>query len=211
MIFELLFVIVFLASVTTLAAVAVLALRGLRRRALRLLVGYGLGAALYLGAVVLVSVISPQRVLVVGDDRCFDDWCVAAESVAIVSELGRGERAQKAAGTFYVVTLRLSNHARGRPQRASSAAVRLLDGRGRWYEVSPRGQAAFEAEHGPAAPLTATIPVGGSLTTVRVFDLPREARGVGLAVEHPVGFSPGLLVIGDEASLLHTPTIVRLD
>jgi len=44
-----------------------------------------------------------------------------------------------------------------------------------------------------------------------VFDAPRDVRIVGLAVEHPVGPGPGLFVIGDADSLLHAPTIVRLD
>jgi hypothetical protein len=85
-----------------------------------------------------------------------------------------------------------------------------VDGQGRKYDVSPPGQGAFEAEHGPAAPLTSTLALGQSLSTVQIFDLPDDARDVGLTVEHPVGPSPGLFIIGDDASLLHKPTIVRL-
>jgi hypothetical protein len=32
-----------------------------------------------------------------------------------------------------------------------------------------------------------------------------------LTVEHPVGFSPGLFIIGDQASLFHRRTVVRLN
>jgi hypothetical protein len=49
-------------------------------------------------------------------------------------------------------------------------------------------------------PLTSTIEVGRSLLTYQVFDLPKDARGITLTLEHPVGFSPGLLVIGDEGA-----------
>ena len=209
--FELLFLVVFLASVVTLAAIIRAVVQGRRQSAVKLLAGYATGAALYLGTVVAVSLGSPQRVLTIGEDRCFDDWCIAVDNVTVTRELGPGERATKANGVFYVVSLRLSNRARGRAQRASSAAVHLMDGRGRRYEYSGPGQEAFEAQDGPAAPLTATIPVGQFLTTVQVFDLPTDAQDVSLTVEHPVGLSPGLLIIQDEASLFHQPTIVRLN
>lgn len=208
--FELLFVLLVLVLVATLVVAAVTALRGRRRRALALLGRVAIGVAIYLGIVVVVALIAPQRVFAVGEDRCFDDWCLAVRDVAIRPELGEGAGVVRAEGRFYVVTLRLSNHARGRSQRASSAAVRLIDGEGRTYEVSSRGQSAFEAEHGAAPPLTSTLGLGESLDTVRVFDLPADARDVGLTVEHPVGFAPGLFIIGDDASLFHRPTIVRL-
>jgi hypothetical protein len=210
-IFDLLFILVFLASVVTLGAAGVAALRGHRRRAFRLLVGWAISAAIYLGAVVVVALTSPQRILAIGEDRCFDDWCVAVEDVTVVRELGPGDRVVRADGLFYVVTLRLSNHGRGRAQRASSAAVHLIDERGRMYEVSEQGQQAFEAQYGPALPLTSTVGVGQFLNTVRVFDLPADAHGIGLTVAHPVGPSPGLFIIGDDASLFHKPTIIRLN
>lgn len=115
-----------------------------------------------------------------------------------------------AEGKFYVVTLRLSNRARGREQRAGSVAVHLLDQRGHVHVVSIHGQRAFESRNGVAAPLTSAIAVGRFVDTVQVFDLPTDSAEVSLAVEHPVGPSPGLFIIGDEASLLHKPTIVRL-
>jgi len=211
MLFDLLFIFIVLTTVVTLATAAVSTLRGRRQRAANLLVRYLAFAAIYLVALVVVSLVSPQRVLAVGEDRCFDDWCVAVENVTITPELGQGESLLRANGAFYVVTLRLSNRARGRDQRAGSAAIHLIDDLDRWHDASPRGQRAYVAQHGPVAPLTATIPLGQSLTTVQVFDLPMESHDVGLAVEHPVGFSPGRLIIGDEASLLHKPTIVRLE
>lgn len=209
--FELLFIVLVLASVVTIVAMAVAAVRGHRQRAVTLLRRYMMCAAIYLAILLVVSLVSPQRVLNVGEIRCFDDWCVAVEDVTLARELGQGDRLAEANGVFYVIELRLSNRARGRPQRASSAAVHLVDGEGRTYDLSPRGQAAFEAQRGPAAPLTSLLPVGQFLSTVQVFDLPEDAHDVGLTVEHPVGPSPALLIIGDDASLFHKPTIVRLN
>ncbi|MBU0494268.1 MAG: hypothetical protein KKA73_17090 [Chloroflexi bacterium] len=209
-IFDLLLIIVVLAAVATLVAVVASALRGRLGLAVKLLAMYGICLALYLGVIVVVSLASPQRILTVGEDWCFDDWCMAVEEVRLVRELGQGEQIAQADGVFYVITLRLSNHARGRPQRASSAAVHLVDGHGQRYEVTPKGQGAFEAQWGPTAPLTSTLLVGQSIRIVQVFDLPNDAHDVGLTVEHPVGPSPGLFIIGDDASLLHKPPIVRL-
>jgi hypothetical protein len=128
-----------------------------------------------------------------------------------VNELGHGVDAIKANGQFYLVTLRLSIHARGRSQRASSAAVRLVDAEGRVYEVSHEGQAAYVAQHGTIPPLTSTISVGQFIDTVRVFDLPTDFHGGGLTVEHPVGPSPSLFIIGYDASLFHKPAVMRLN
>lgn len=210
MIFDLLFLFVVLATAALLAAVIGAWAAGRPRLAGRLLALGAAGLILYLGAIAVVSLASPQRVLAVGENRCFDDWCVAVEDVMATDVLGQGESSVQADGVFYVVTLRISNHARGRVQRAASAAVHLLDGQGRTYAASPRGQAAFMVQQGATAPLTATLGVGQSLEVVQVFDLPPDAHDLGLTVEHPVGFSPGWLIIGDDASWLHKPTIVRL-
>lgn len=203
--FTLLFLIVVLASLVVVILAIIHLVRGRFKQAGRLLARYGIGLATYLGVVVIVALLSPQRIVVPREDRCFDDWCIAVEDVTLTNELG-----QAGHGVFYVITLRLSNHARGRDQRASSTAIHLLDDQGRSYDLSPLGQALWEAQHGPTAPLTSTIAVGQSLTTVQVFELPRDANDVALTIEHPVGPSPGLFIIGDEASLFHKPTIVRL-
>lgn len=210
MIFDLLFIVVVLATVITFAMAAIAGVRGRRQRAVSLLRRWVAAAAIYLGAVVVVSLLSPQRVLAIGEDWCSDDWCVAVNSVTLVPDLGPSDHPVRAKGVFYVVRLQLSNHARGRSQRASSVAVHLLDGLGHRYGVSSEGQSAFEALDGPTPALTSTIPVRQSLTTVRVFDLPSDSRDVGLTIEHPVGVSPGLFVIGDQASLFHRSTVVRL-
>jgi hypothetical protein len=210
MIFDLLFIVVVLATVVTFVMAATAGVRRRRQRAGSLLRRWVAAVAIYLGAVVAVSLVSPQRVLAIGDDWCFDDWCVAVNSVTLAPELGPSDRPVRANGVFYVVRLRLSNHARGRTQRAGSVAVHLLDGLGHRHGVSSEGQSAFEARDGPTLPLTSTIPLHQSLTTVRVFDLPRDVHDVGLTIEHPVGFSPGLFVIGDQTSLFHRPTVVRL-
>jgi hypothetical protein len=130
--------------------------------------------------------------------------------VRFESTLGPPEARVRADGVFCVVTMRLSNHARGGPQNPGSAAVHLVDGQGRRYEPSRQGQEALEALEGPEPALASTLALGQSLETIRVFDIPADAVDVGLAVEHPVGVAPGLLIIGDQASLFHRRTEIRL-
>jgi hypothetical protein len=208
--FELLLLGMVLATLIVLIATGAHLLLRRPARAARLLKGYAVAFTMYFGALVVVSLVSPQRVVAMKEDHCFDDWCVAVDEVSVHNELGQGASIAKPDGVFYVITLRLSNHARGRRQRAASAAVHLRDERGRRYEVSEAGQAALAAQQGDLPPLTSTIDVGHSVITYQVFDLPRDAQGIELTIEHPVGFSPGLLVIGDEGALFHKPTIVRL-
>jgi hypothetical protein len=208
--FELLLLAMVLATLIVLLLSGAHVLRRHPARAARLLKGYAVALAAYFGCLVVVSLASPQRVVAMKEDRCFDDWCVAVDAVTRHDGLGEGTGTAKPDGVFFVVTLRLSNQGRGRSQRASSAAVHLLDRRGRRYDVSATGQAALAAQRGDIPALTSMIEVGHPLVTYQVFDLPREARGIELIIEHPVGFSPGLLVIGDEGALFHKPTIVRL-
>ena len=204
--FDLLFLVVVLATVIVLLISMVNVLRRRFAQTGKLLLVYGSGLTLYFLIRIIVSLTSPQRVVAMKVDRCFDDWCVGVEDVAQKSELGD----VKPEGVFYVVTLKLSNQGRGRPQRVSSAAIHLLDGQGNSYAVSTQGLAAFEAQQGSIPLLTSLIEVRQPIITYQVFDLPKDASDIGLTIRHPVGPAPGLFIIGDEASLFHKPTIVRL-
>jgi hypothetical protein len=191
--FDLLFLTVVLASVLVLVAVVVLALSGRRRQAAWMLGGYGICLALYLGVVAAVSLASPQRVLARGEDRCYDDWCIA------VIDATRVERPEVAR---YVVLLRVTNRARGVSQRENGMVAYVLDEQGRRFDPTPD----------PAqAPFDTLLEPGRSVATIRTFNV---AGAVGLPVlvlEHG-GASrfPGLVIIGDESSLLHKPMVVRL-
>ena len=38
--------------------------------------------AIYLCVVIAVSLSTPRREIAMGEDRCFDDWCIAVESIS---------------------------------------------------------------------------------------------------------------------------------
>ncbi len=207
------FDLLFLVSVVG-CAVAVVVLIGalvLRRgavtRAILLTLGcYGL---LYALGLVAVSALSPQRVIPTGQRQCFDDWCVAVSHAAQASALHVGEQTVAAQGRFLVVTLQVTSTAKRVSQREQIAQVYLVDGAGRRYALSAVGQRALDAAglSGPA--LDSAIGPGGAFTHTVVFDAPTDATDFSLVVAHPA--FPGAIVIGDDQSFFHHPTLMQVD
>ncbi|HUE20978.1 MAG TPA: hypothetical protein VMQ86_04810 [Bryobacteraceae bacterium] len=189
--FDLLFIVIFLATVVTLLSVASFAVRGQGARALAILRRLCFCAGAYLGVVVLTSVFWPRTVLQVGEQRCFDDWCMAVAGAS---------RQSTGAGTSYLVTFRLSSTARRVSQRENNIAVYLTDSRNRRYGPVPKqSDVPFNVQLGPQESVTAT----------RVFEVPNDAREPGLVIAHEGGFPIGRFIIGYE-TWFHKPAIVRL-
>lgn len=194
------------------AALVALGLLGLlfalltRRWALlrRLALGMALYVGLYAVLLVGVSLLSPQRILRVGEPHCFDDWCVAVEQARAQGVIGTAA----ANGTFYLVTVRVSNQARGRSQRETGAAVFVLDEAGTRYAPDARGEQALQAAGGAGQPMDSTMAVGGSFLHTAVFDLPAGHRAASAGISH--GPFPRAIIIGGDESWLHRPTIVPL-
>src|SRR5216684_4354680 len=123
-IFDLLFLLSILASIVTLAMVAVALVRGRGAQALKIMRIYCLCACAYLIAGVAVSFFRPQRVLRMGEPWCFDDWCLTVASV---------DRAIGETGAAYKIELRIFSRAGRIAQRANGAWIYLIDDRGRRY------------------------------------------------------------------------------
>jgi hypothetical protein len=191
-VFDLLFLAVVLASLMTLIAVAAAFIRRRRAHALVMLRKFGLCAAAYLAIVAVVGFMSPQRVLNIGDPWCFDDWCLSVEGVSLMP---------KAAQIDYTVSLRIFSRALRVAQRARGAWVYLIDDRGRRYAPEPDAY---------SVPLDVLLQPGETVTTSRRFEVPADARGLGLITGHggPCCFPD--FIIGDEASLFHKRTFIRL-
>jgi hypothetical protein len=191
-IFDLLFIVLILATIVTLVVAAVMAFRGRGRRALVILLRLGVCAAVYLGIVILVSLVSPRRVLNVGDDQCWDDWCVAVSNM---------QRTKADASVRYVVTLRISSRSGRRAQRGRGSYVYLMDDDGRCYDPVPDRT---------AIPFDVLLQPLEAVNVTRVFELPADAHHPVLVMSHGGGF-PGNIIIGDSESLFHKRTVVRLD
>jgi hypothetical protein len=185
-IFDLLFILVFLAAVATLLSAASFAIRGKGGRALAILRKLGICAAAYFAVIVTTSLFWPRTVLHVGEPQCFDDWCIAVQSAT--------------AGRHFTVALRLFSTARRVSQREWNVVVYLCDRQGHRYDPVPNpSDVPFDVQLGP----------GESVTATRLFDLPAGASDPGLVITHEGGFPIGWFIIGYE-TWFHKPAIVRL-
>jgi len=191
-IFDLLFIIAFLSAVVLLVLSAIAVIRRRRARAVALLRNLGIFVAVYFSIVILVSLLSPRRVLHVGDVQCWDDWCIAVADA---------QRQPTDAGVAYGVTFLVSSRARGRPQRERGVQVYLMDDRGRRYDPLPD-----QADQ----PFDVLLQPSETMQITRTFALPAEVHAPVLVVSHG-GHFPACCIIGDSESLFHKPTVVQLD
>ncbi len=203
--FEAFFLLLVLTSLALLATAIVLKICARRSAAKRLLAALGIGWCVYLSTVFVVAAATPQTIVSPQHDLCFDDMCFAIANVQAVARLGSAPQVS-AKGMFYVVTVRVSNHARARTMRENGLRA-ILWAPHETHRVSPAGQLAWDHAHPGNAPLASFVQPGQSILSDQVFDVPRYAAGSGLVLNS--GFTPGFFVIG-ECPLFHKPTIIRL-
>src|ERR1051326_1674328 len=195
-IFDLIFILVFLTSVVFLIRLLYLLLRKRGDKALRLTKYLGLFVGSYLGIVLVVSLVAAQRTLKVGDQECYDDWCIAVEHV----ENSNAPRNVTPTSATYAVALRLSSRARRVAQRENGVAVYLVDADGHRYDPAPDLS---------APPLNVLLQPQQSVATTRVFTVPASTQVRGLAITHEGGFPIGWFFIGEGP--FRKPTLVRFD
>ena len=206
--FELVFIACLFAAVITGLRIGWLLLRRRRKAAFVSFKWLGICATIYFALLLVVSTFAPQRVYQVGDTRCFDDWCISVENAKVRGQLG--PETSDTSGRLLLVSLRISSRARRVRQSEPHTEVFLLDDDGRQYEVAELKQRAFEAIESPQASLGTMLDPGGTFTTVRVFDIPKDLTEVGLATRQRGVLNPSLFIIGDEASIGHKRTIFRI-
>lgn len=207
-IFDLVLILAILGSVLTLCVLFFFLLRRQWRRARHVALALFSCVVLYGAVLVSVSLFSPERVLTMHQDRCFDDWCLSVERVVQQPTVGAAPTVVRAHGAFYLVTVRVSSQAKAISQRALDAQVSLLDARGQCFDPSAPGQQALDATGQGGQALSSELAPGGSFTRIIVFDLPKGSSHLALVVTHRQ--FPDLLVIGSEQSFLHKPTIIEL-
>ena len=169
----------------------------LRRRpvAFRLLAAIFGVWAIYLAAGAAVAVRTPQHIMSMGEDRCFDEMCFA------VMGYRRTPSSSSARRSLYIVEVRITNRSRGRAQREIGRKGVLIDRAGRRYEASRQEMHALDAEVAP----------GQILKTKLVFEIPEDVDYPGFALGSNLALNPARIVIGDEDHFLHWPTVVPLD
>jgi hypothetical protein len=191
-IFEPLFILLFLATVATLATATVAALRGRLPHALQILRRLAVCAAFYFAVVLIVAFAAVPPVHRVGEPQCFDDWCITVTNA---------KRTGAASAQSWRVALRISSRALRVVQRENGAAVHLVDSNGRTYRPDPTEM---------TVPLDGPVGPGESFDAERRFELPADATDVRLVYNHEGGFPIGALIIG-ENQLFHDTTVIALD
>ena len=193
-VFDLLFICVVLGSAVTLAAVAVAAVRGNRGATRRTLIAWGACIAVYLAALLAVSLATPIRVLSVGDTQCSDDWCL---TVVLV------QRSSPAPRMNYLIDFRIESRARRVTQRENGLEVHLVGERGTRYDPIPDPPGAPRQ-----FPFNVLLLPGQSLTTTRQFEIPENAGRLNLVVARD-GFQVTWLIIGRNP--FDGRTVVKID
>lgn len=208
----------FLFFVAALVLIQSLIVRKRRRAKFVLLVALVVAGA-YLGAILVVSLASHEKVLARGEEKHFCEIdCHLAYSIANTRQskaLGNPPNQPTAQGTYTVVTIKTRfDETTISPRRGdgllypNSRVSTLFDERGNKYSPSTAGQRAFDASHSGGTPFVTPLRPGESYTTEVVFDLPAEVKAPTLLINE--GEWQTHLVIGHENSPLHRKTRFQL-
>lgn len=160
---------------------------------------------IYAVALLVVSWVTPQQTLAMGQEHCFDDMCFSVTQARIANSVTSQDGASHVAqGAYYIVTVQLRNKARRQPQKPDSPGAYLVDSSGHTYQLARDGRQAI----GQEARWDERLQPDERQTRELVFDAPTNAGPFSLVVTE--GGWPSALVIGDENSPFHQKTAMRL-
>jgi len=162
-----------------------------------LLISFG-GVAVYVLGVLVVSILTPQTIVNIGDSYCMDIWCIGIEKV---NAMPRGE------DIVYKVDVRIFSDANSVQISAKGAAVYVLDDRGRRFEL---------LDDPSVIPFDTPLAPKQSIHTTLSFAVPADARKLFLPCgSHHIGEEPSVpfwvkLYFGSDAGFLHKQTMLRV-
>ncbi len=193
-VFDLVFLVAALTSIVGLLVAVAMAAIGRRSKALGLVRVLAVFVVGYLCVSVTVAFLRPQRVLAVESPWCFDDWCLAVESMT------ERRTDQQVLHTF---NLRIFSRARRVTQRASGAWIYLIDAQGHRYASTPAPN---------EIPLDVLLAPEESRRTARTFAMPESVRPVGFITGHGGDYCGVMtaLIIGNAGCLFGKPTMIGL-
>ena len=168
----------------------------------------------YTALLISTSLTSREHVLRPGDVKRFCGFyldCHMGAGVADVrrtATLGAPPNEVRAAGEFYVVTVKVTSNARRATLRLTDPTATVVDAAGRSYPRSKLGERALANGIGAAIPLNYPVTPNSQFTTPIVFDLPTDVRDPKLRLTDTPGIDRAIegLLVGDEDSFLHKRT-----
>ena len=137
--------------------------------AITVLAGFGLILLWLLGA-------QSKRETMVGlnQEIRFDDFAFSALASRKATTLGTADGQKPTEGLYYIVTIKVANHVRRVDFQFDPSTAVLIDGAGREYHVSARGQAALDSTRTQRDACAGALPAGASCATEIVFDVPPD-------------------------------------
>jgi hypothetical protein len=142
-------------------------------------------------ALIVIAVISlagmytfsmPRRLVALGTPIRQDDFVYTVTAVGRAPQISNGAASAKANGMFYLVTIRVDNHARRVDFKWDEKIPHIVDAHGRRFDKSTEGQAALDASVKPRY----SIPAGESRSFQAVFDVPENMDKPALVLDNGI-------------------------
>jgi hypothetical protein len=198
----------FLATVLVLLSATLALIATCLRRKWRLACSILLVLLIWLGVYLVmllsVSLLTPQTVLAQRQERCFDEMCFSVTQVTARKTLSAGAQGQAAGSISYLVTVQLRNASRRTAQKPDSPAFTLVDQQGNSYTPAPEAQQVL----GQKPVWQNRLQPGETEPRQILFDVPGLLQQPGLIISEGGWLTS--FIIGDENSLFHKKTEVRL-
>jgi hypothetical protein len=166
---------------------------------------------LYLTVGAIIAISTPQRIVAIGSERCFDEMCFSVTGFRRAPRIEGGGSVTLAHGIFYILDVRVSSKSLGRSQHETGRKAMLIDAGGHVYDLSAEGMRALRNVEGPSPSLDSDLQPGESVLAKLVFDLPKDVKRPVFTLGSSLLIYPPRIVIADDMHFLHKPTIVPLD
>ena len=168
------------------------------RSAAKVLLATVIGVGMYVVAVIVVALITPQKVINIGDTYCMDIWCIRIEKVNTMPRGGK---------IVYKIDVRIFSDANTVKTSAKGASVYLLDERGRRFELmNDPSVIPFDAPLDPKQSMHTTLTFAVAADAQHLF-LPCSYHHIGDETSVPFWVK---LYFGSDANFLHKRTMLRV-
>jgi hypothetical protein len=147
--------------------------------------------AVYLAAIMLISLFTPRTIVNIGDGYCYDTWCIGVQSVYAAPE---GQNIQ------YTADVRIFSDANRVPTSREKDFLYARDERGRRFHL---------VQDSSVIPADVSVDPGQSVKTSLTFLAPADARHLYLASEHP-NMPWVSLVFASDIAPFHRRTLLRV-
>lgn len=109
----------------------------------------------------------------------FDDFAFSVVGIRKEGSIGKSD-SQAPVGVFYVLTIKIANHAKRVGYTFKKNSAVLVDTLGREFHLAKGAQEQIESTQGQQC--TEAIPAGGSCVADVVFELPSDGRALQLRI-----------------------------